>query len=172
MIRKLIERRLAKAERELGAGSLDYARQILGTSLGAFRRFIKLREISPGPGPLPPGPYHVARIVASRREDCGTCLQIEVDRALKARVEPGVVREVLAGRPEGLPADLSDAYRFAESVVAATWDEGEFRERIRARHGEEGLVELALAIAAARSFPVIKRALGRAVSCRNVEIRA
>jgi hypothetical protein len=172
MIRKLIERRLAGAERELGAGSLDYARQILGASMGAFRRFAGLRGLSPGPGPLPPGPYHVARIVASRNEDCGTCLQIEVDRALRAGVEPGHVRVVLGRDPGRLPEDLADAYRFAESVAAATWDEGEFREWIRARHGEAGLVELALAIAAARSFPVIKRALGHAVSCRNVEIRA
>lgn len=43
--------------------------------------------------------------------------------------------------------------------------------RLRERYGEEGLVELALAIASARVFPVTKRALGYALSCSKVEVR-
>ena len=45
------------------------------------------------------------------------------------------------------------------------------RERVRERYGEEGLVELALGIAAARVFPVVKRALGYATSCALVKVK-
>jgi hypothetical protein len=37
--------------------------------------------------------------------------------------------------------------------------------------GDEGLVEMALAIASCRVFPITKRALGYAVSCSAVAVR-
>src|SRR5260370_41116536 len=45
------------------------------------------------------------------------------------------------------------------------------RERIRLRYGDEGLIEMALAIATCRGFPTIKHALGYAVSCAAEEVR-
>lgn len=45
------------------------------------------------------------------------------------------------------------------------------RALLNSRYGEEGLVELALGIAAARVFPVTKRAFGYATSCALVEIQ-
>jgi hypothetical protein len=56
-------------------------------------------------------------------------------------------------------------------VVEASGNEEELRQRIRQRYGNEGLVEMALGIAAARVFPVTKRALGFATSCALVEVR-
>jgi hypothetical protein len=41
---------------------------------------------------------------------------------------------------------------------------------MRLRYGDEGLVELALAIASCRTFPVTKRVLGYAVSCSDVAV--
>jgi hypothetical protein len=82
-----------------------------------------------------------------------------------------VIRAVLAARPDELPAELADVFHFAEEVVTASGDEGPYRERIRERYGEEGLVELALAIAVCRVFPVTKRALGYAKSCAAVSVQ-
>jgi hypothetical protein len=56
-------------------------------------------------------------------------------------------------------------YAFLPMTVSENVDPTDLRERIRARHGDEGLVELALAIAAARVIPTTKRALGYATSC-------
>lgn len=42
--------------------------------------------------------------------------------------------------------------------------------KVKTLYAEEGVVELALAMAAARFFPVTKRALGYAVSCKRVEV--
>jgi hypothetical protein len=44
------------------------------------------------------------------------------------------------------------------------------RESLRARLGEEALIELSFAIAAARVFPTVKRGLGYATSCALVEL--
>jgi alkylhydroperoxidase family enzyme len=170
VIRQLILLKLASEERKLGE-SLDYVRHILRTSLGAFLKFIKIMPLAQYRRVLPPGPYHVAQLVATRDEDCGTCVQIEVNMAKKDRVDPGIIHLVLDRRPEELPDDLADVYRFAEAVVTSSGEEGPARERIRARYGEKGLVELALAIASCRVFPITKRALGYAQSCSAVQVR-
>ena len=72
--------------------------------------------------------------------------------------------------PDALPEDLADVYHFTAAVVRATGDEESLRQRIRYRYGEDGLVELALAIASARVFPITKRALGYAKSCALVQV--
>jgi alkylhydroperoxidase family enzyme len=170
MIRRLILLKLASEEKKLGE-SLDYARHILRVSLGSFFKFMMVMPLTQHRRVLPPGPYHVARLVATRDEDCGTCVQIEVNLAKKARLDPHVIQLVLDCRPDDLPDDLADAYRFAEAVVTSSGEEGPSRERIRARYGETGLVELALAVAACRIFPITKRALGYAQSCSAVKVR-
>ncbi|HEX8181090.1 MAG TPA: hypothetical protein VF525_16200, partial [Pyrinomonadaceae bacterium] len=119
---------------------------------------------------LPAAPYHVARLVATRHEDCGACVQIEVNLARKSHVPVAVLRAVLNDRADELPPDLADVYHFARAVVAAE-DQPELRERLRAHYGAEAFVELALGIAAARVFPTTKRALGYATSCALVEVQ-
>lgn len=170
MLRRLIRWRIAAAEREVGE-SLDYVRHLLRVSLRAFFKFTKVMSLASYRRALPPGPYHVARLVATRDEDCGSCVQIEVNLARKVGVAAEHLRSVLDRKPDELPDDLADAYRFAEAVVTANGDESSWRERIRQRHGEEGVVELALAIASCRVFPITKRALGYSVSCSAVEVR-
>lgn len=169
MIKAIISKRLDAAERDLGA-SVDYLRHILRVSFSSFLKFTKIMPIAEHRKALPAGPYHVARIVATRDEDCGTCVQIEVNLAKKDGLSTDTLKAVLESRPEDLPDELADAYRFAEAVVGATGDEDEIRERIVARHGEAALVELAMAIAACRFFPITKRALGYAKSCSVTKI--
>jgi alkylhydroperoxidase family enzyme len=170
MIRWLIRPKLASQEKHLGA-SMDYLRHILRVSLRAFFTFLKVIRLSAYRRALPAGPYHVARIVATRAEDCGPCVQTAVSLAKKDGVAADVLRAVLAGDPDGLPEELADAYRFAGGVAQATGEEDVYRERIRRRHGEEALVELALAIAVCRVFPTTKRALGYATSCALVKVQ-
>ena len=169
MLRYLLNKRLDTAERELGE-SVDYLRHILRYSLPAFLRFGGFMPVSSYRRALPAEPWHVARIVATRDADCGTCVQIEVNLARKDGVSKDILRAVLDHRLHDLPKDLADCCRFAEAVVRATGEEDALRERLRARYGEAGLVELALGIASCRVFPVTKRALGYARSCSLVHV--
>lgn len=170
MIRNLILKRLDKEERALGE-SVDYVRHIVRISLPAFFKFALFTPLAQHRRKLPPTPYRIARIVATQDEDCGTCVQIEVNLARKEGVPADLIRAVLNNRPEALPPELADVHRFAKAVVEASGQEDELRQRIREQYGEEGLVELALGIAAARVFPVTKRALGYATSCALVEVQ-
>jgi alkylhydroperoxidase family enzyme len=170
MLRRLIRARIASAEKEWGV-PLDYCRFILRVSLRAFFKFAKFLAVDEYRRVLPPGPCYVARIVALRHEDCGTCVQIAVSQARKAGVPAELLRAVLNGKWDGLPEELRDAYRFAEAVVTGNGEEDVLRERIRLRHGDEGLIEMALAIASCRVFPITKRALGYAVRCSAVTVR-
>jgi alkylhydroperoxidase family enzyme len=170
MLRSFILKRLDLAEKQLGA-SLDYLRHILNTSFAAFVKFALFMPLAAHRRRLPAEPYHVARLVATKHEDCGTCVQIVVTAARDERVSADIVRAVLAGRAEALAPELADVYHFTRAVLAASGEEGDARERLRARYGEEGLVELALGIASARVFPTTKRALGYATSCALVEVK-
>lgn len=170
MLRRLILARIAAAEKAWGV-PLDYCRFIVRVSLRASFRFAKFLAVDEYRRVLPVGPCYVARIVATRHEDCGTCVQIAVSQARKAGVPAEVLRAVLDGKLDALPDELRDAYRFAEAVLAANGEEDALRERIRLRYGDEGLIEMALAIATCRVFPTIKRALGYAVSCSAMAVR-
>ncbi|MBI3660322.1 hypothetical protein HY230_07610 [Candidatus Acetothermia bacterium] len=170
MIRNLILKRLDKEECSLGE-SVDYVRHIVRISLPAFFKFALFMPLAQHRRKLPPTPYRIARIVATQDEDCGPCVQIEVNLARKEGVPADLIRAVLNNRPEALPPELADVHRFAKAVVEASGQEDELRQRIREQYGEEGLVELALGIAAARVFPVTKRALGYATSCALVEVQ-
>lgn len=169
MIRTIIGNRLDAEEHALGA-SLDYVRDMLHTSLGAFFKFAMFLPLSRHRKALPRTAYHVARIVATRDADCGTCVQIEVNLARSDDVPSDMIRSVLDEDVEALPDDLADVYRFAVAVVTAGGDEGALRERLRYRYGDDGLVELALAMASARVFPIVKRTLGYAKSCAAVQV--
>ncbi len=170
MLRRFILTRITAAEKDLGV-SLDYCRFIIRVSLRAFFKFAKFLAVDEYRRVLPPGPCYVARIVATQHEDCGTCVQIAINQAKKAGVPTELLRAVLDGKLDALPEELRDAYHFAEAVLTANGEVDTWRERIRLRYGDEGLIEMALAIATCRVFPTIKRALGYAVSCSAVAVR-
>ncbi len=169
MLRRLALRSVAAAERDLGV-PLDYLRHIAEVSLPAFVKFGLFMPLAQHRRWLPPAPYHLARIAATRLEDCGTCVQIEVNSALKQGVGKAQVQAAAEGRADDLPPDLAEVVRFAEAVTMQS-DDSALREAVRARYGDEGLVELALGIAAARVFPTTKRALGYATACALVPLR-
>jgi alkylhydroperoxidase family enzyme len=171
VLRWIIKKKLDGVERDLGE-SADYLRFMVDASVPAFLKFTKVLSVADHRRHLPVDAHHVARLVATRDADCGTCVRIEIRLAKKAGVPLDVIRAVVDCAPERLPERLADVYRFTESVVTARYDEEPLRRRIREAYGDAALVELALAIAACRVFPVVKRALGFATSCAKVDVGA
>ena len=162
-----VRSKIRSTEKRLGV-SMDYLRHMYQHAPNSFWKFEKLMPAAQHRDKLPAAPYHVARLVATRHEDCGPCVQVCVNLAKEDGVEPAILQAALAGKVEDLPESLQDVYRFAESVVTADGEDVPYRERLRKVFGEEGLVELALAIATCRVFPTLKRALGHAQSCSVV----
>ena len=96
MIRSLILSRLGKEEQKLGA-SLDYLRHILKVSLSAFFKCAKLMPMANYRRAAPVDAYYVARLAATQHEDCGSCVQIEVNLAKRDGVSVSVLEATLAG---------------------------------------------------------------------------
>ncbi|MGZ8470470.1 MAG: hypothetical protein ACXW61_12670 [Gemmatirosa sp.] len=171
LLARLVSGRIAAQERALGGVSLDYVRQLVRDAPGAFVAFTRARPFLGHRGTLPADAHHVARIAATRAEDCGSCVQITVNVAGTAGVSPAVVRAAALGREDDLPAHLAAVHRVATAVAVGDTAAVEAeRPAVRARYGDVGIAELAVAIAAARTFPTLKRALGHAVSCERVQL--
>ncbi len=108
--------------------------------------------------------FHVAKIVVMKIEDCGSCLQLSVKMALEAGLSPATVRAAL-GEGVDLSASLQLVHRFAAAVAGNAGVEEADIEALVACYGDGGLAELALAIASARVYPSVKRAMGLSQSC-------
>lgn len=164
MMRYWIGRRISAAEKTLGA-SLEHLRHILRVSVSELVRFWRFARLAERRRTLPPAPFHVARLVAILQEDCGDCVRIEAALARRDGVPPAILKAVVGLRPSDLPEELADVYLFSECVTQNAGDAETLRAKVRRRYGEEGLVEISLAIAFARVFPVVKRSLGYASAC-------
>jgi alkylhydroperoxidase family enzyme len=169
MLGFVVKRKIRAAEKRTGE-PLDYLREMYDTAPDAFWQFAKVAKAAGYRSKLPAAPYHVARLVAVRHQDCGPCVQTVVNLAKEDGVEPAVLRAALAGKPDELPESLRDVYHFAEAVAANTGGDPPYRERLRKVFGEEAVVELALAIALCQTFPLLKRGLGHATSCSLVKV--
>lgn len=143
-----------------------YMRQLLQSSPEGFSRFSAFMPMGQFRETLASDVYHVAKIAVMRVEDCGPCLQLSVQMAVEAELSPELVRAALEGG-EGLPPELAEVYRFAEAVARG---EAADSETMETRYGAAGVAELALAIASARVYPTVKRAMGLAQSCARVTI--
>ena len=169
MLKQLIRRRLATAERDLGY-DLTYLRDVLDADLGAFLRLAKLQGISTYRGDLPRDASYAAKLVGTMVEDCGPCTQLMVTMAEREQVAPETLRAVLRGDDAALGADVLLSVRFARAVLARDPEADTLREQVVARFGKRGLVSLAFGLIAARVYPTLKYALGHGRTCSRVVV--
>ncbi len=170
MIKRFISAQIDKAEKQLGE-SHEYLRYMLKTSLPAFLTFSKIFKISNYRKKMPTEGYHLSRIVAAQDEDCGSCVQLEINIALQAGVSPSLIQSVIDEKPDQLPENLKLVYLFTESIIRKEYD-NELKEKFIVIYGETELIELALGVASSRFMPVVKRTLGYATSCQKISLTA
>lgn len=166
----MINRQLDSLERRLGE-SVDYLRHVARTSTVAFLKFMGFVPLAAHRGTTPRNLLFAARFVAMKHEDCGTCLQIVVNQALKEQVSTETVTAMIAGRDAALDSETRLAVAFARAVLEDSSEQEWLRGELRTAVGERALVDISLAIATARVFPTLKRSLGYAVSCRAVAVQ-
>ncbi|MDZ4799772.1 MAG: hypothetical protein SGI92_16565 [Bryobacteraceae bacterium] len=127
------------------------------------------REIADYHHALPPEVYYVAKIAAYRMEDCGSCLRIVTHMARKNGVPASIVRAALEGEVHLLPEELQAVYGFAQKQGERV-DDPSIRAWLREKYGDQGVIEMVMGIASARSFPAFKRALGFAKRASEVNV--
>lgn len=169
MIGTWIERQIVKVERQTGE-SADWLREVAAQSPAAFFKFAAFMPLARHNAAAPVDAAVVARIAATKNEDCGPCVQTVVNYAVAAGVDSAVIQAVLDGAPERLTDDLAAVYRYAVAVAKGAPEAAERVEDVRRRYGDAALVDLALGIAAVRVFPTAKRGLGHAMSCAQARI--
>jgi hypothetical protein len=166
----LASRIIRAVERRSGA-SADYLRDLAAASKGAFAKFCFFLPLAGHRGGATAEQRAVAALTATLAEDCGTCVQAVVNQARAEGVGAAVLNAVLESRAEELPDLLAEIHRFARAVVEAAPDAGDRADALKRRIGSAAQADIAVAIASARVFPTLKRALGHAVSCSKVEVK-
>ncbi len=149
-----------------------YKRAILDASPRAFMRLYDITKAAAHREAAPLEAYFAAKLAGAMAEDCGPCTQLVVNMAREAKVADAQIEAVLKRDVAAMSADTGLGYRFAEAILARTDDDESAREAVRARWGEEGLIDLAYALQVGRLFPMLKAALGYAKECRRVQVGA
>lgn len=168
-MRSLIERSIVQHEGMLGV-PLDYLRSLADVSSGLFAKFTLAIPAATHRTHAPLNAWHVARIGATRVQDCGTCVQYVVNAAIQAGASLDVLRSAVADDVSALSDADALALRFGEAVAARSPEVESLRTRLVQTVGDEGAVEIALAVAMAQLYPILKRGLGQTVACAQVTI--
>jgi hypothetical protein len=170
MMKWLCGRLIDQGERQTGQ-SAEFLRDILKSSSSGFWKFALFMPLSRHRAHAPKELWHLAHIGADMAEDCGPCTQIAVDMAADAGVPAATLQAVVAGRLQDLAPLEALALQFGKAVSANDPAAEEMRLKLEAAIGAKAMVDLAIAIATARIFPALKRALGHATACHLVQVK-
>lgn len=169
MIAQIIGNEIDKVETALGA-SMDYLRDMQTHTPGAALKFFLFMPLANHGKAASTEALVVARLVATRAEDCGPCVQAVVNGSLAAGVDASLIQTVLDERVTDLPETLQKVYAFTQAVVTIDEQAGALSEALTQELGEAAVIELSLAIATIRVFPTVKRGMGYAQSCARVKV--
>ena len=149
---------------------MPYLRTLADASGAAFSKWLLAMPAAMHRSATPKAAWHLARVGATQAQDCGTCVQVVVNDALREGVRPETLRAAVDGREEALTDEELLALGFGRAVSSQDPDVlGVGRAR------RDGLwapshIELAMAVAMCQIFPVIKRGMGLAVACSLVTV--
>lgn len=169
MNRWLLTRLLEWSKTQIGDVNMDYAYHLRDVAPSRLWRFSMIKVVEGGRKAVPADAYHAAGMAAAMVEDCGPCVQIHVNLALKDGVNADVLRTLAARTLDKAPPHVALAFRYGDAVSRGEAAD-EMRDEIRKLWGEKGLIELAFTIATARFYPAVKRGMGLAHTCERVVI--
>lgn len=149
---------------------VSYMRHMLDVSPAAFNKFAKLTDLSQHNESVPKEALYAAKIVGAVSEDCGPCVQLNVDMAREAGVAADQIEAILKRAPSAMSEDAALGFCFAEAMVHKLPSADEARESVRAQWGDAGVIDLTLAAQISRLFPMVKTALGFGKTCQKVTI--
>jgi len=168
MIKAIIHRAINNFESKYKYNS-DYMREILTTSVPLVLKINQFSKFSAYRKKSPLEVLYVTKIAALKVSDCGPCLQLVVNFALRDKVNASLL-EIALRHPEQLTLELKLAYDFAWAVASNHESHVELSEKFEKTFGKATLAECSVAIATAQVYPTIKRGLRLAKSCQVVRV--
>ena len=110
-----------------------------------------------------------AALAATLHGDCGPCAQLIIDRLLSEGLAANELTACIRHDwPSAAGAGLG--FRFAQAVLNNDQEVEALRVEIRNGYGEGVLVAASFAAVSYPVYPLLKRALGSAVSCQSLVI--
>ncbi len=148
---------------------VSYLHEMAAVTPSAFMKYLLATPLSQHCSAAPKDAYLAAKLVATRRADCGSCLQLVVNMAREAGMDDATLRAVIIGDVDQVANDIKLAMQYAEAVIdqSAVQVTG-LGGQVVSRWGQSGRTDLALAITFGSFFPTLKRGLGHAESCEPV----
>ncbi|RAZ90118.1 hypothetical protein DPM33_14900 [Mesorhizobium hawassense] len=167
MFKRLLKQQLWKFENRYGYDT-GYMRELVDTDeFGA----LKLALISPFTNErfsLPAAAYFTARITATRRADCGSCMKLVITLAREAGVELKAIEALLNGAAALLPDEMVLAERYARAVLDNDPELPDIIDACEQRWGKAGVAGLSAAVVSGQLYPTFKRGLGHGNACEPV----
>jgi hypothetical protein len=168
MLRRWLHRMVCGLERRFDYDAA-YMHELISASPAAMLKLSLVQPMNQHCRGVSRTAWHAARITAARHEDCGPCTQLVLDMALADGMPAAELRALVTRDFAAMSADCALGVRLADAV-AANEPADALRAEIVARFGQDGLISLAFAIAGARIFPTLKRALGHARACERLRV--
>ena len=169
MIRSILHRAARSLARRYSYDT-TYLHEVIDVSPGAAMGMQRLRGFYKYRGSKAGLPVWFGALLASTLEgDCGPCVQLVIDMALEQGIEPAPILACVEGRPhEAGPVGLG--FRFAGMAIADDLETDTLRCEIQTAFGRKAAISCALAAAAGRVYPVMKRGLGHGKACQKLDI--
>ncbi len=169
MLKAILDRQIRALERTFDYDA-SYMREILSVRPWSLLKFGLVSSVGRGRG-APPAAMAAAAIVGTLAEDCGPCTQITVDLAARGGVPPEILRAILAGDAAAMGEAAALAWRFCRASLARDLLACDpLRAEIVRLWGRGALVDIAMALMAARTYPTLKYALGHGQTCSRVTV--
>ena len=167
MIKWLLHKFIRSFEKDFGYDA-TYWHEITDVSAGASLRLAMLPMLSQYRGPNTT--LWAGAVLASGLDgDCGPCAQLVIDGALKAGVDPALIRACLR-RDFDAANDAGLGFRFAEAAIQGNPEADELRDEIVRRFGEKAAISAAFAAGTGRAYGVLKRGLGHGAACQRLKV--
>ena len=147
-----------------------YLHAMLREAPDAAFKFARIAEVSNHRRVVSESAYFAAKLSATLSEDCGPCAQLVVNMAREAGVAESDIVALLERNEPAMSRDIALGFRFANAVLSRSGDDDAARDLVRAVWGEAGVIELSVAIAMSRVYPVLKAGMGYAKACRRVRV--
>ncbi len=148
----------------------SYMSHVVETSSAAGVRLSLLPLYSQFRGPKEARDVWAGAMLGSTLEgDCGPCVQLIVDIALKAEVPPDQLALCLQ-RNATVAGDVGLGFRFAQAAIENTPELEDLRAEIEKRFGPAAVTAASFAASSGRIYPVLKRGLGFGQTCSNVQV--
>lgn len=169
MLKWFLQRRVGKFERTWNYDA-RFMHELIDADPRAMLAFGKVQALTRYCKDVPLAAYCAASLVAVMAEDCGPCTQLGLDMAQHEGIDPAILRALVAREYAAVPYDVALAARFAEATLRHAPEADDLREEVVHQFGQRGLISLAFAMVAARSFPTLKYALGHCRACTRVTV--